>query len=523
MLLTNFSDEGFEVFNQQLNQRFLQQQKELEERIALEKRDAEFARSIQEGSSMGGAAPTVQAGPSAFQMISGVRAPPSVSNSARPMVKNEPTMFTHVKQEPAGPASFMMPGTYHEDSSDSEIEIIPSHAFQDNGRFQSRPTPQYSPGARAAGAAALQRVQQMTTNASLQMALYGKSATDWTKSAPTPSGSAPNVPHPGGTINAGGLLSSGGQPTSSLGLGLGHMNNAIPGFKLEPSSDPLGRHVYSLDESEIRPYDPHSVAGQIDYVVNDPRKTHQEIADLLANIRPDSDLPAEDREGTPEGLKYPLYEHQKLALTWMKAMESGSNKGGILADDMGLGKTISTLALILSQPSTERSRKTTLIVGPVALVRQWQREIKVKVKGTHTLTTYLKHGPTKKPSWDDLWNYDIVLTTYGTLAAEFKRYEKFEAEQLQQGIKEWDPKPLKKKFPLLGPKSVFYRIVLDEAQWIKNKATGSARSACHLKSTYRWCLTGTPMQNSVAELYSLIRFLRIKPYNSLNRFNEVWD
>lgn len=100
-----------------------------------------------------------------------------------------------------------------------------------------------------------------------------------------------------------------------------------------------------------------AMANQLDYIMNDPRKTNQEIKELLENIRPDVDLPPEDREGTPEGLVYPLYEHQKLALTWLKSMEEGTNKGGILADDMGLGKTISALALILTRPSQDRARK----------------------------------------------------------------------------------------------------------------------------------------------------------------------
>lgn len=90
--------------------------------------------------------------------------------------------------------------------------------------------------------------------------------------------------------------------------------------------------------------------ADINDYVNNPHRTTQEIQDLLENIRPDVDIPKEDREGTPEGLKYALYEHQKLALTWLKQMEEGTNKGGILADDIGLGKTISALALILSRP-----------------------------------------------------------------------------------------------------------------------------------------------------------------------------
>lgn len=118
---------------------------------------------------------------------------------------------------------------------------------------------------------------------------------------------------------------------------------------------------------------------------DDPRKTAEEIKDLLANIRPDEDIPEEDRIGTPEQLRYALYAHQQLALQWMMDSEKGKNQGGILADDMGLGKTLSALALMVSRPSSDRI-KTNLIVGPVALLKQWEIEIK-KVKLSNDLTS----------------------------------------------------------------------------------------------------------------------------------------
>lgn len=94
----------------------------------------------------------------------------------------------------------------------------------------------------------------------------------------------------------------------------------------------------------------------LDDYVNDPRKTEEDIQNLLSNIRPDMDLPEEERGETPEAMKYPLYPHQQLALKWMTDMEDGTNKGGILADDMGLGKTISTLALMVSRPSSDNTK-----------------------------------------------------------------------------------------------------------------------------------------------------------------------
>ena len=156
-----------------------------------------------------------------------------------------------------------------------------------------------------------------------------------------------------------------------------------------------------------------SFRDRVDYVTNDPTRTSEEIKSLLENIRPDEDLPPENREGTPEAMTYPLMEHQKLGLAWMKSMEEGSNKGGILADGMGLGKTIQALALMVSQKSSDRACKTTLIVCPVALLKQWDREITTKLKPDHQLKVYTLHSEKRHVQWAKLRTFDIVLTTFG--------------------------------------------------------------------------------------------------------------
>jgi SNF2 family DNA or RNA helicase len=153
-------------------------------------------------------------------------------------------------------------------------------------------------------------------------------------------------------------------------------------------------------------------------------------------------------------------------------------------------------------------------------VRQWEEEIQKKLRNSHQLSVFIYHN--RKATVDELKQYDVVLTTYGTLGQELRRLENFTTANEGRSV---DPKAditLAKSCPLLHPsKAHFYRVILDEAQCIKNHRTQSARACAHVKSTYRWCLTGTPMMNSVVELYSLIHFLRIKPYNDFAAFRKV--
>lgn len=408
------------------------------------------------------------------------------------------------KHEP----SRSMPGGFQDDSStasDSDIEIIPATAFRDNGRHAPTKTERSS----VSGSS--------SSKDALQQALFGgQPKHEWMNVAqPQTNG---NFVYPQDKKN--------GQQIDLTGdFSLNDVPEFDPLFDESPDDDQLA-DIYA-QAANGNSYDDLSVLDQqrmnsMGYVLRDPQNSAKELKELLENIKPDVDVPPEQREPTPVALVHPLYEHQKIALSWMKTMESGNNKGGILADDMGLGKTITTLALIHSNRSDDGARKTTLVVGPVALLRQWDREFRTKTKAGYGLSTHINHGSGRKLSWDELRNYDVVFTTYGTLGSEYKRLQKLHDKMKLDGIKFADEKAMKKTFPLLGPKSTWYRIILDEAQNIKNKATGAARACCTLQSRYRFCLTGTPMMNNVGELYSLIHFLRIKPYNEWSRFQSAF-
>jgi hypothetical protein len=251
--------------------------------------------------------------------------------------------FSAVKSEP----KYAVPGAFQDDSSaasDSDIEIIPPSAFRDNGRHPATSNCTqhqrigYSPEAMTTGAAALHRLEQSATNSALQQAMYGKQQLpSWMQNQPypaltsgssmNPSGYQPQQPVmgmgmgmpagiPGQYLypNSAYTLVGNGMPKQEPGLGY-HAN----GYSTPQNSDPLldivGR---ANDQNSSDPYGLDSVSRydfsgemleQYDYIVNDPRKTNEEIKSLLENIRPDVDLPAESREGTPAGLKYPLVGH----------------------------------------------------------------------------------------------------------------------------------------------------------------------------------------------------------------------
>ena len=177
----------------------------------------------------------------------------------------------------------------------------------------------------------------------------------------------------------------------------------------------------------------------------------------------------------PASLRADLRQYQREGLSWMQFLRQ-YDLAGILADDMGLGKTVQTLAHILVEQEAGRLTQPALVVAPTSLMGNWQDEA---ARFAPTLRVLLLHGPQRHSQLRSLAEYDLVLTTYALLPRD-------EYALRQQR---------------------FHLLILDEAQYIKNPRSGAAQTACLLKANHRICLTGTPLQNHLGELWSQFHFL----------------
>ncbi|KFQ98439.1 Transcription termination factor 2, partial [Nipponia nippon] len=232
----------------------------------------------------------------------------------------------------------------------------------------------------------------------------------------------------------------------------------------------------------------------------------------------------------PSGLKVPLLLHQKQALAWLLWRESQRPCGGILADDMGLGKTLTMIALILAQKQlkTEKRKEkleiwlskndstvipshSTLIICPASLIHHWKKEIDRRV-GFGKLRVYLYHGPNRNKHAEVLSEYDVVVTTYSLLSKEVPT-SKEEGEVPVCFFFQTGSSPCS---PLL--RVAWARVILDEAHNIKNPKVQTSIAVCKLRASARWAVTGTPIQNNLLDMYSLLRFLRCSPFDEY----KVW-
>jgi hypothetical protein len=189
-------------------------------------------------------------------------------------------------------------------------------------------------------------------------------------------------------------------------------------------------------------------------------------------------------------------------------------RGGILADMMGLGKTLSILSVVvgsmedaaifgkLPPPRTPqrplvRNSKATLLVCPLSTVANWEDQIKNHI-APGSFTHYIYHGTSRIQDINALAEYDMVITSYHTLAAEVKK----------SGSKR----------PIYLTN--FFRIVLDEAHQVRTQSTSMSIAVCEIEAQRRWAVSGTPIQNRLEDLGALIKFLRIKPFDQKGAFAQ---
>ncbi|XP_071988477.1 transcription termination factor 2-like [Engystomops pustulosus] len=245
----------------------------------------------------------------------------------------------------------------------------------------------------------------------------------------------------------------------------------------------------------------------------------------------------EDMAQDPRGLKVPLLLHQKQGLAWLQWREAQRPQGGILADDMGLGKTLTMIALILSQKQRQKVEKTeekrleswisrtdsslvasrgTLIICPASLVHHWKKEVEKRVSEGR-LTVYLYHGANRDKDCQRLAQYDIVVTTYSLVSKEIPAKK----EEGDAPAQDQDLEDRAASSPLL--RVAWARIILDEAHNIKNPKVQTSIAVCKLRAGARWAVTGTPIQNNLLDLYSLLRFLRCSPFDEYKLWKSQVD
>ncbi|TRM66530.1 SNF2 family N-terminal domain-containing protein [Schizophyllum amplum] len=246
------------------------------------------------------------------------------------------------------------------------------------------------------------------------------------------------------------------------------------------------------------------------------RRYHPELRDVWGDLEARVGVAgaAPEQAEQPSRLKLALLPFQRESVAWMRKQEQGEWAGGMLADEMGMGKTIQIIALFVSELAGECAANgkgkgkgravekpgPNLVVAPTVAVMQWKNEIEAHTEPP--LRVLVWHGAAREADSAKLAAYDVVLTTYAVLESAFRK----QVKGFTRGNK-----IMKERSPVHAVH--WGRIVLDEAHNIKERSTNTAKAAFELKATHRWCLSGTPLQNRVGELYSLVRFLGGDPFS----------
>ena len=228
-------------------------------------------------------------------------------------------------------------------------------------------------------------------------------------------------------------------------------------------------------------------------------KAHPEIKTMWDDLREKQPIQPIQAE-QPAGISRKLKTFQLEGLNWMMRQEQSEFAGGLLGDEMGMGKTIQAVSLIMSDYPAKNP--TLVVVPPVALM-QWQAEINAYTSGKLKVLVYhVSANPKcKLMTTKDLKKYNVIMVSYSSLESMYRKENK--GWNRNDGIVKEDS---------ILHALTFHRIILDEAHSIKQRTTGVAKACFALMGKYKWCLSGTPVQNRIGEFFSLLRFLEVIPF-----------
>ena len=198
----------------------------------------------------------------------------------------------------------------------------------------------------------------------------------------------------------------------------------------------------------------------------------------------------------PVNLHANLRQYQKVGVQWLEMLDY-YGLGGILADDMGLGKTVQLLCVICSYLEKHKNNsKPILVVCPSSLCLNWQNEIE---KFTSNVSSIVIHGTLeeREKSIKNIPEYNVAITSYELLKRDLEEYKKYNYE--------------------------FKYIIADEAQYIKNNNTQNAKAIKSITAETRFALTGTPIENSLSELWSIFDFIMPGYLFGYRKFKELYE
>lgn len=192
----------------------------------------------------------------------------------------------------------------------------------------------------------------------------------------------------------------------------------------------------------------------------------------------------------PESFRASLRPYQAQGLSWLAFLRD-AGLGGILADDMGLGKTVQALALIAREKAEGRLDRPALVIAPTSLMGNWRREAE---RFAPDLSVLVLHGQGRREHFDAIDGHDLVLTTYPLVVRD----------QAVLSGQDW------------------HVLILDEAQTIKNPDAATTQLIHGLSARHRFCLSGTPLENNLAELWSLFSFACPGLLGERKAFARTW-